>query len=173
VPLIEDAEGCPMTFSEAIQSGFQKYVTFGGRATRSEYWYWILFGILIGIVAGIVDGILRTHGAIRTLVSLGLLLPGLAVGVRRLHDIGRSGWWLLILYAPTAIGAVFVAFAAIAIGVAFFGARAGTGVGAAGLLSGLVGLLFFLGGFIFWIYTMTRPSDPQANMYGPAPGLSV
>ena len=157
-----------MDFGEAIQSGFRKYATFSGRAVRSEYWYWFLFGILASIAAAIVDALLRTHGALRGLVSLALFLPGLAVAVRRLHDIGRSAWWLLLLYLPTAVGAAFLAIGAIAIGVAIFGQRSGSGLGVAGLVIVLFGLVFFLAGLIFWVYTMTRPGEPGSNQYGPA-----
>ena len=92
-----------MNFTEAIQSGFNQYVTFSGRAARSEYWFWVLFSVLANIAAGIVDAILGL-GLVGALVSLALLLPGLAVSARRLHDIDRTGWWMLI--ALTVIGII-------------------------------------------------------------------
>ena len=86
-----------MSFGESISECFRKYATFSGRATRSEYWWFILFQVLAGIAAGIIDlasgspfGETGTAGAI---VSVGLTLPSAAVIVRRLHDINRSGWW--------------------------------------------------------------------------------
>ncbi len=90
------------TFKEAIITCVQdKYVTFSGRASRSEYWFFALFNFLAGIVAGIIDAmIFGDGGIINLIVVLGLFLPGLAVGVRRLHDIGKSGWWLLISLIP-------------------------------------------------------------------------
>jgi uncharacterized membrane protein YhaH (DUF805 family) len=95
-----------MSFTEAIQSGFRNYVNFTGRAFRSEFWYWFLFAFLVSVVAEIVDLVLFpgsfSSGAtpISSLVSLALLLPGLAVLVRRLHDTDRSGWWVLLGLIP-------------------------------------------------------------------------
>lgn len=94
-----------MNFVEAITSGFNKYVTFSGRAARSEFWYWMLFAFIANVVAGIVDGVLGL-GLVGLLVSLALLLPGLAVSARRLHDIDRTAWWLLI--ALTMIGIILL-----------------------------------------------------------------
>ena len=76
-----------------------KYAIFEGRSRRSEYWYFALFNILIGIALGIVDEFFgfSLFGAI---ASLALFIPGLAVGVRRLHDIGKSGWNLLLIFIP-------------------------------------------------------------------------
>jgi uncharacterized membrane protein YhaH (DUF805 family) len=92
-----------MGFTEAITSGFRNYVNFSGRAVRSEFWYWVLFAILASIVAGLID--LALFGAegsspINSLVGLALFLPGLAVSVRRLHDLDRSGWWILLGLIP-------------------------------------------------------------------------
>lgn len=78
---------------------WKKYVEFSGRARRKEYWMFVLFNFLASIAAGIVDGILGT-ALISGVYSLAAILPGLAVGVRRLHDTGRSGWWVLISLVP-------------------------------------------------------------------------
>ena len=83
-----------MSFTEAIQSGFRNYANFAGRAMRSEYWYWVLFAILASLAAIVVDVAVTVFLA-SVIVGLGLLIPGLAVGVRRLHDIDKSGWNLL------------------------------------------------------------------------------
>ena len=87
-----------MSFGEAISSCFGKYATFGGRAPRSEYWYWVLFGIIVGM------GTVFVHPILNQVMSLALLLPGIAVTVRRLHDVGKSGWWYLIIF--TCIGVI-------------------------------------------------------------------
>jgi uncharacterized membrane protein YhaH (DUF805 family) len=92
-----------MGFTQAISSGFQNYVNFSGRACRSEYWFWTLFVVLVTIVANILDSF-ATFGAASLITGLGLLLPGLAISVRRLHDIDRTGWWLLLIL--TGIGAI-------------------------------------------------------------------
>ena len=89
-----------MSFTEAIKSGFDNYVNFNGRARRSAYWYWTLFAVLASIAANIIDAVIGTAPLFSALVGLGLLLPGLAVSVRRLHDTDRSGWWILIGLIP-------------------------------------------------------------------------
>ncbi len=83
----------------------KKYATFSGRAQRAEYWYFFLFNIIISVVLIGIDTVLGTGadmgmGLLSGIYSLAVLLPGLAVAVRRLHDIGRSGWWLLIGLIP-------------------------------------------------------------------------
>jgi len=96
-----------MNFTQAITSGFQNYVNFSGRAVRSEYWFWTLFTILVSIVAGLIDlALFRSldFSPLQSLVGLGLLLPSLAVSIRRLHDLDRTGWWFLLVF--TIIGAI-------------------------------------------------------------------
>jgi len=88
-----------MGFWQAVASGFSSYVTFSGRACRSEYWYWVLFVVLVDIAAGILDAALWTY-AITSLADLALFLPGLALAIRRLHDLDRSGWWILLALIP-------------------------------------------------------------------------
>src|SRR6202007_1965797 len=92
-----------MNFVDAIGSGFSKYVQFEGRASRSEYWYWTLFGFLASVVANIIDAVIGI-GIFNAIVGLALLLPGLAVCSRRLHDIDRTFWWVLL--SLTIIGAI-------------------------------------------------------------------
>src|ERR1700730_9774728 len=97
-----------MGFTQAIAAGFQNYVNFSGRAPRSEYWYWTLFSILATIAAALIDlAVFRNVtdvSPLQSLVSLALFLPGLAVSVRRLHDLDRTGWWFLLVF--TIIGAI-------------------------------------------------------------------
>lgn len=98
-----------MNFQEAIQSGFRNYVTFSGRAPRSAFWYWVLFEILVSIVASILDAAvfpLSDVTPLNAIASILLFLPSLAVSVRRLHDIDRTGWWVLI--SLTVIGIVLL-----------------------------------------------------------------
>lgn len=98
-----------MNFGEAIKNGFNNYATFSGRAARSEFWYWVLFAVLVTAAGGIVDEAVLPNvesGLFAPLISLALLLPGLAVSVRRLHDVDRVGWWLLIYI--TVIGIIFL-----------------------------------------------------------------
>jgi uncharacterized membrane protein YhaH (DUF805 family) len=89
-----------MTFSQAISDGFSRYVTFSGRSSRSAYWWWYLFTVLVAAVAWLIDVILGTIYVIGGLASLALFLPTLAVTVRRFHDAGHSGWWVLTWIIP-------------------------------------------------------------------------
>lgn len=99
-----------MSFTEAVRSGFENYATFEGRASRPAYWWWFLFGVLVSIVTNIIDrGVLDTT-VLSTLAGLALLLPGLAVGVRRLHDTNHSGWWILIGLIPVIGWIVLIVF---------------------------------------------------------------
>lgn len=82
---------------ESISLGFKNYVKFNGRSTRAEYWWFVLFLFIGGVVLGTIDTFLGT-GALQTLFNLVTLIPGLALGARRLHDIGRSGWWQLLWF---------------------------------------------------------------------------
>jgi uncharacterized membrane protein YhaH (DUF805 family) len=102
-----------MDFWQAIRSVFSKYATFAGRAPRSELWFWILFTTLAGTGAGIVDQTIDVligydWGALGTLWGFGTLVPFLAVCVRRLHDIDRRGWWLLLFFIPFFGGVVLI-----------------------------------------------------------------
>lgn len=100
-----------MTFGEAIRDGFSKYATFDGRSSRSAYWWWFLFALLVGIGAEVLDAILGTAMVLTALTGLALFIPGLAVLVRRFHDAGHSGWWVLILLVPLVGVVVWLIFA--------------------------------------------------------------
>ena len=84
-----------MSFVEAISSCFRNYASFSDRAVRSEYWYWYLFAAIVLIVFGAIDKLLYPGLAMGPF-SYALILPSLVVSVRRLHDIDRTGWWVLI-----------------------------------------------------------------------------
>jgi uncharacterized membrane protein YhaH (DUF805 family) len=83
----------------------KKYAVFSGRARRKEYWMFALFNIIISFVLGFIEGLAGGPGALAGIYSLAVLIPSLAVSVRRLHDTDRSGWWLLIALIPL-IGAL-------------------------------------------------------------------
>ena len=95
-----------MNFVDSIKLGFSNYVNFTGRACRSEYWYWILFVFIGFVVAEIIDA-LTGKPIFYTLFSLAVIIPNIAIGVRRLHDLDRSGWWLLLSFIPL-VGAIIL-----------------------------------------------------------------
>jgi uncharacterized membrane protein YhaH (DUF805 family) len=83
----------------------KKYVSFSGRSRRKEYWLFVLFNLVFAFVLGFIDGLAGLvgesgYGPLVGLYTLAVLIPGIAVGVLRLHDTDRSGWWLLIALAP-------------------------------------------------------------------------
>lgn len=95
-----------MDLKQAVETGFRKYVVFSERACRSEFWYWTLFIWIVGIVLSIVDSALFSpmpvdgSGPLSGLFSLAVLIPNIAISVRRLHDLDKSGWWLLLIFIP-------------------------------------------------------------------------
>ena len=105
-----------MGFAEAVQTCLRKYVGFSGRARRSEYWWFFLFTVLVSMVASVLDSILGTMsdttnvGLIGSIASLALLLPSIAVAIRRLHDTSRSGWWILIGLIPIVGWIILIVF---------------------------------------------------------------
>lgn len=102
-----------MDFQTAVKTCFKKYVDWNGRALRSEYWWWVLFCIIANLVTSMIDTfVLGTGpmdvGLFNPLFSLATLLPSIFVGTRRLHDLGRSGWWQLIAF--TVIGILLLLY---------------------------------------------------------------
>lgn len=99
-----------MNFPTAFKTCFlEKYATFSGRAARSEYWYFVLFIFLVNILTATIDGIVFSGSPVLYgLFSLIVLIPNFAVAVRRLHDVNRSGWWLLLWL--TVIGVVVLLY---------------------------------------------------------------
>ena len=96
-------ENTRIGFGRAVGAGFRRYGTISGRSSRSEFWYWALY-CYVWMAAFAIAGLLMDDGslALSGYVIFGLVhfVPGLAVTVRRLHDIDRSGWWLLLMFVP-------------------------------------------------------------------------
>jgi uncharacterized membrane protein YhaH (DUF805 family) len=94
----------------------RKYLVFGGRARRKEYWFFVLFNIIIAMILAIIDSTIGTLnpetrvGLFSGIYSLAVLIPSFAVAIRRLHDTDRSGWWLLIGLVPLIGGLVLLVF---------------------------------------------------------------
>lgn len=107
-----------MSFGEAIASYWKNYVNFKGRARRSEYWYAVLFLAIAVIGLTIIDSVLFTDividagvGPLTSIFYLAIILPGIALVVRRLHDVSKSGWWYLLGLIPFVGGIVLLIFA--------------------------------------------------------------
>lgn len=144
----------------------KNYVTFEGRARRKEYWMFVLFNFIVAIILGFFDAILFNAyiipgkmGYLGAIYGLFVFLPSLAVIVRRLHDIGRSGWWLAGYY-----GMVFVCVILMAVGSIM--AIAGN---SAGPVLALVGLVVVIIAAIWMLVWMCLDSQPGDNAYGPNP----
>lgn len=85
----------------------KKYAEFSGRARRREYWMFALISFLVSVVIGVLASMISALGVLTWVYTLATLIPSLAVGVRRLHDTGRSGWWGLLALIPL-VGAIIV-----------------------------------------------------------------
>ena len=152
-----------MTFGEAIHSVFSKYATFSGRARRSEYWYYCLFNFLITIslnflsrfIGGSIGSILSI---IQLVYGLAVFIPGLAVGWRRLHDIGKSGLYCFLPAIPACLSGVLFAI--------MIGSRTDKTVYRA-----LFGVFFVLTLILIIIILvwLCKDSQPGDNKYGPNP----
>ena len=100
-----------MDFQTSIKTCFNKYAIFSGRASRSEFWFFVLFGLLGGIIAAIIDTMIlgysaEVNGPINLIFSVALILPSISVAARRLHDLDKSGWWQLLWF--TIIGGILI-----------------------------------------------------------------
>jgi len=107
-----------MNIQTAVKTCFNKYATFSGRASRSEYWFFYLFTIIASVITWVIDTMLLGYGAddtgaISLIFQIIIILPGLAVGARRLHDIGKSGWWQLLVLTLIGIILLIVWFATV------------------------------------------------------------
>ena len=168
-----------MTFTDAIKTCLRKYAVFSGRASRAEYWWFVLFCMLGGFVFGMMESIINaatgTQGG-PTLLSgafnLATLIPSLAAGWRRMHDSGRSGLYLLYpLIVMIGIGSYIGLFAEFdPSGSGDFDIDA-TGLSAA--ILAIAGLVLAISPLLV-IWWLTRPSQPGDNKYGPNPhGVST
>ena len=178
-----------MPFPEAIKSCLRQYVGFRGRATRAEYWWWVLGTVVVSILLFIVDGIIfgfepDSSAVFQPLFGLATLLPGLAVAARRLHDIGQTGWWQLVWYSIAHVAwmpvvvSIFLALAVISdtTGVAFDMIWTGEDFGIAGIflllpvvISAVVALSITIPLVVWAVYWMTRLGQTGPNQYGPDP----
>jgi len=175
-----------MGFSQAIRTCFAKYVTFSGRASRPEYWYFFLFIMIVNIAAGIIDWQFFTsvvsietetstsitatsNQPVTSLVGLAVFLPHLTVAWRRMHDSGRNG-----LYALLPILLIAGAFGVLVFGIGLADLFASGGkldilFTRLTLLIILPTLLILMISPLLVLWWLTRPSQPGPNKYGPNP----
>ena len=165
-----------MTFASSVRSALRQYATFTGRATRAEFWWFYLFTALVGLVVDNLDSLLGTSvysegaaSATGLVVNLVLLLPLLAVTVRRLHDSDLSGWWVLLPFGATFLAtAAAIAALVIGFGSLFTGAPdAGVTVGV--VVLGVFAVFLFGVGMVGLLVLMLRRSTPGPNRFGPHP----
>jgi uncharacterized membrane protein YhaH (DUF805 family) len=189
-----------MNFADAIASGFKNYFNFKGRASRSEFWYWVLFTILLSAVLGTLESVVWPATPVNTedlatilqstlsaptpltsLANLILFIPGLSVTARRFQDAGFSAKWLFLLLVP-AVYSIFAVIGALAITWSFFTdqAPAGADIPVESLMTiiFLVAPIFALGFAVFVIHTIfaLKPSRSfyDGNKYvEPTPLSSV
>ena len=134
----------------------KRYAEFSGRSRRKEYWMFVLLMVVLGFVAGVIEGALGLtgmvgglYGPLSLLIGLVLLVPGIAVGVRRLHDTNRSGWWLLIPGIPYLLTAVLFASGNL-------------------VLAGILSIVALIGAIILLVlFVLEGTKGP--NKYGPDP----
>jgi len=141
------------------------YVDFNGRVGRTQFWYYMLVAILLMVVVSVVASVIRVP-ALGSLVGLALLLPNLGMGVRRLHDTGKPGIYIVILLIPVALYIVLAILSAILL-------LMGGGLGALMMIGGLFMLvgLANLAALGVMIYFWVQPGQTGDNQYGPAPAV--
>lgn len=133
----------------------KRYAEFSGRSRRKEYWMYVLFIIIVMLVVGMIegalglDGTVATYGPLSALIALGTFVPSLAVGVRRLHDTNRSGWWMLLGVVPYLLSIVLLLSGSLALAATM----------------GIVALLCAIALLVF----MVLPGTNGPNQYGPDP----
>jgi uncharacterized membrane protein YhaH (DUF805 family) len=143
----------------------RKYATFSGRARRAEYWWFYLFTIIGSIVTSII------FAPLNIIFSLAVILPSLAVGVRRLHDTNRSGWWLLApigVLIPTYGVTIAMGLGGALGGLAGSGAAAGAGFGGAVIVLIIGGLAVLAISILLLVWFCSRGTEGP-NRYGPDP----
>ena len=146
---------------EAVGLGFRKCVRFGGRTTRAEYWWWVLFVFLGRAVFQGVDDVINSETSLgenrfRILFTMAILLPTMSATVRRLHDIGKTGWWLAAWLASLLGGLLLV------------GSLGGGVADSGGLIVALV-FIPWAAFTIWWIVWTVRQGEPGGNRFGPDP----
>ncbi|KIN63666.1 putative membrane protein [Sulfitobacter noctilucicola] len=148
-----------MDFMTAVRTCLtQKYATFQGRASRSEYWWFFLAFVIGGLITSLI------WLPLYMIYALALLCPGLAVGWRRLQDTGRPGWYIAIPFGLSLVNTV-LAPTMPSEQAMMAGEMPNMGSVAVSAVLGIVSLVVF----ILYLWWLTRPSQPETNAYGPPP----
>ena len=170
-----------MTIQESVRTCIRKYADFSGRAPRAEYWWWVLATTLVSFAFSALDGFLGVvfrsefFSLFGTLFGLAILLPNLAVTARRLHDIGRTGWWQLVWFM-VGVFALIPLVLGLIIGTAafildemewryFWDEVSWLPI----ILGILITLLIWLGLTIWWLVWMVKRGQTGPNRFGPDP----
>ena len=163
-----------MSFPQAMRQVLGKYADFSGRAMRSEFWWWVLAITLVSVVFGMVDSALPFK-ILQPVFGLLALIPTLAVGTRRLHDTGRSGWWML---PWSVIWLIFGTLLFVFVVIAAEFARADAGRGELPALGAFVfgilalGVLLVLVPVATWaIIWLAQRGEEVSNRFGEVPRL--
>lgn len=189
-PLDQPAYNC--TIGEAFIRFWKKYATFKGRASRGEFWWWVLCTFIIQIAFAIIFALLGAiigsntangmQSFVNTIWALATIVPSLALSVRRLHDTNKAGTTLVILYAIDFIGGVLLSVGLVMTGLGAISVIGGgsSSTGAAGTLLLIIGFIACLATSIVLIVLMAKKTDPAGarfddpaagNGYAPAPGM--
>ncbi len=169
--------GPSMTFVQAVRECFRKYGDFSGRAPRPEYWWWLVGYVIAGSILATIDTFIVSlvdqedaFSPLYLVFVLAVLLPSLAVTSRRLHDTGKSGWWLLVWIGITSIGWIPFALGVAAFALGLLDDWSGTNVEFIPLiLGGFLTLVVQVSVFIWMILWLARQGDAGPNSYGPSP----
>ena len=138
-----------MNITESIKTCFQKYAIFNGRAKRSEYWYFFLFGFISAVSLSILDIALfptSENGVLGLIFTLITFIPFISAACRRLHDINRSGWWQMLPYGIMFAGLILSLISETLLAV--------------GIVAGVVAAIIL----IFWL---ASPGENSKNRFGP------
>ena len=170
-----------MTFPNAVKTCLRKYSDFSGRATRAEYWWWVLAVLIGSSIFTAVDSSIASlsgpgYGPFATIFSLAIILPEVAVTARRLHDIGKSGWWQLAWVAISLLSLIFIVVGLVISrspdGFTFNLPSGDEGSFLLLLLGFAITLLIWLGVFIWSLIWLISQGQADTNHYGPDPRAS-
>ena len=159
-----------MSPTESVSSVFRNYINFKGRAQRSEFWWFTLFTVIVSVVLGILGSALPALNILEGIYSLAVLLPSLAVTVRRLHDTNRPAWWLLIYLAVFLAWVIGGIILAVSIGIDDPDVLETDFQDWPGYTAYIIAcILFSLAGAATMIVICAQRGTAGANRYGPDP----